>query len=150
MMQAYVNTGDFTFTRRLKSAAQVNLRFYSIYVVIGIVGLVYLVFGSGYTTRDKIQGFVMAMANSWGLFLAIVLMGYGLVAVPRRLWLTGSTHRHLRQLYANASRVKEECIDSELEFDEIAQVTQKTTYDTTKPTRSDLTTNAFADDERHR
>ncbi|ORZ00351.1 LMBR1-like membrane protein-domain-containing protein [Syncephalastrum racemosum] len=121
MMQAYVNTGDFSFIRRLKSAAQVNLRFYSIYLVVGIIGLVYLVFGSGYTTREKIQGFVMAMANSWGLFLAIVLMGYGLVAVPRRLWLTGSTQRHLRQLYANASRVKEECIDSELEFDEIAQ-----------------------------
>lgn len=51
MMQAYVNTGDFGFTNRLKSAVRVNLQFYSIYIVIGFFGLIYLVFGSGYTTR---------------------------------------------------------------------------------------------------
>lgn len=51
MMQAYVNTGDFTIAKRLKSAVNVNLRFYSIYVVVGTIGLVYLIFGSGYTTR---------------------------------------------------------------------------------------------------
>lgn len=65
----------------------------------------------------------MAMANSWGLFLVIVFMGYGLVAVPRRLWFTGNTKRHLRELYAKASRLKEECIDSEMEFNEVAKVT---------------------------
>ncbi|KAG1079763.1 hypothetical protein G6F42_023618 [Rhizopus arrhizus] len=51
MMQAYVNTGDFTIVKRLKSAVQVNVRFYSIYVVVGTIGLIYLVFGSGLTTR---------------------------------------------------------------------------------------------------
>lgn len=51
MMQAYVNTGDFTIIKRLKSAVKVNVRFYSIYVVVGTIGLVYLVFGSGLTTR---------------------------------------------------------------------------------------------------
>ncbi|KAI9496861.1 LMBR1-like membrane protein-domain-containing protein [Zychaea mexicana] len=121
MMQAYVNTGDFGFTQRVKAAVQVNLRFYSIYVVVGFFGLLYLIFGSGYTTKEKIQGFVMAMANSWGLFLVIVFLGYGLVAVPRRLWITGNTKRHLRQLYANASKGKEESMDSELEFIELAK-----------------------------
>ncbi|KAI9275921.1 LMBR1-like membrane protein-domain-containing protein [Phascolomyces articulosus] len=121
MMQAYVNTGDFGFTQQVKSAIQVNLRFYSIYVVIGFFGLLYLVLGSGYTTKEKIQGFVMAMANSWGLFLVIVFLGYGLVAVPRRLWITGSTKRHLNQLYSNAPKAKEDCMDSELEFIELAK-----------------------------
>lgn len=51
MMQAYVNTGDFTIAKRLKSAVNVNLRFYSIYVVVGTFGLIYLIFGSGLTTR---------------------------------------------------------------------------------------------------
>ena len=51
MMQAYVNTGDFGFANRVKSAVHVNLRFYSIYVVIGFFGLLYLIFGSGYTTK---------------------------------------------------------------------------------------------------
>lgn len=51
MMQAYVNTGDFTVIKRVKSAVNVNLKFYSIYVVVGTIGLIYLVFGSGLTTR---------------------------------------------------------------------------------------------------
>jgi phosphate starvation-inducible membrane PsiE len=51
MMQAYVNTGDFTIAKRIKSAFHVNVRFYSIYVVVGIVGLVYLIFANGYTKR---------------------------------------------------------------------------------------------------
>ncbi len=51
MMQAYVNTGDFSISKRLKAAVQTNLRFYSIYVVVGFFGLIYLIFGSGYTTR---------------------------------------------------------------------------------------------------
>ncbi|KAI7876330.1 LMBR1-domain-containing protein [Lichtheimia hyalospora FSU 10163] len=132
MMQAYVNTGDFGFTNRLKSAVRVNLQFYSIYIVIGFIGLIYLVFGSGYTTREKIQGFVMAMANSWGLFLVIMFMGYGLVAVPRRLWFTGNPQKHLNQLYANASRVKEECMDSELEFIDVCKIMHAISKRTTR------------------
>ncbi|KAG2236234.1 hypothetical protein INT48_008594 [Thamnidium elegans] len=121
MMQAYVNTGDFTIIKRLKSAVKVNVRFYSIYVVVGTIGLVYLVFGSGLTTREGIQSYVMAAANSWGLFLVIVFMGYGLVSVPRSLWYSGSYDRHLHQHYANATKLKEECLDSELEFNELSK-----------------------------
>ncbi|KAI7890502.1 LMBR1-like membrane protein [Mucor mucedo] len=121
MMQAYVNTGDFTIAKRLKSAVNVNLRFYSIYVVVGTFGLIYLIFGSGLTTREGIQSYVMAAANSWGLFLVIVFMGYGLVSVPRSLWYSGNYDQHLHQHYANAAKLKEECLDSEIEFNELAK-----------------------------
>ncbi|CEI86691.1 hypothetical protein RMCBS344292_01122 [Rhizopus microsporus] len=122
MMQAYMNTGDFTISRRLRSALHINLRFYSIYVVVGFFGLVYLIFGNGYTTRDKIQSYVMAAANSWGLFLVIIFMGYGLVSVPRHFWHHGDFMRHLLQHYANAAKLKEEYMDSELELNEVAKI----------------------------
>jgi hypothetical protein len=64
----------------------------------------------------------MAAANSWGLFLVIVFMGYGLVSVPRRLWYSGDFTRHLIQHYANAAKLKEECLESEAEFNEVAKV----------------------------
>lgn len=51
MMQAYVNTGEFKITQKLKTALSVNIRFYMLYVIVGIFGLVYLVFKGGYTTR---------------------------------------------------------------------------------------------------
>ncbi|KAI9025976.1 LMBR1-like membrane protein-domain-containing protein [Phycomyces nitens] len=122
MLQAYGNTGDFTFAKRIKSAIKVNVRFYLIYVFVGIFGLIYLVFGSGYNSRQRIQVLVMAMANSWGLLLVIIFMGYGLVSVPRALWFSGSVKRHLYQIYLKAPRAKEECIDSELEFNELAKI----------------------------
>lgn len=70
----------------------------------------------------------MAMANSWGLFLVIVLMGYGLVAVPRKLWYASDTKYHLNELYTKAPRIKEECMDSELEFSELAKVKDTVEY----------------------
>ncbi|KAI7870771.1 LMBR1-like membrane protein-domain-containing protein [Spinellus fusiger] len=121
MLQAYGNMGDFTVAKRIKSALKVNIKFYLMYVVVGFFGLLYLVFGNGYTSREKIQVYVMAMANSWGLFLVIIFMGYGLVALPRRLWFSGNRQQHLHQLYLKAPRVKEEYIDSELEFNELAK-----------------------------
>jgi hypothetical protein len=51
MMQAYVNTGELRVLKRLKAAAKVNIRFYSIYVVVGILGLFYLFFKGGITTK---------------------------------------------------------------------------------------------------
>jgi hypothetical protein len=76
--------------------------------------------------REGIQSYVMAAANSWGLFLVIVFMGYGLVSVPRSLWYSGSYDRHLHQHYANAAKLKEECMDSEIEFNELAKVSNNT------------------------
>ncbi|KAI8074567.1 LMBR1-like membrane protein-domain-containing protein [Gongronella butleri] len=121
MMQAYVNTGEFNVVSKLRTALRVNLKFYSIYVVVGLIGLVYLVFKGGYTTWAKLQSFVMAMANSWGLFLVIMFMGYGCVAVPRELWFSGMLKHRLEELCKKAPRAKEECMDSELEYDELAK-----------------------------
>ncbi|KAI8342300.1 LMBR1-like membrane protein-domain-containing protein [Chlamydoabsidia padenii] len=143
MMQAYVNTGELRVLKRLKSAAKVNLRFYAIYVVVGIIGIFYLVFKGGMTTRAKLQAFVMALSNSWGLFLVIMFMGYGLVAVPRKLWYAGDIQRHLDDLYAKAPRVKEECMDSELEFDELAKTINAISY---RPLRTDPYLRRMVDD----
>ncbi|ORX49900.1 LMBR1-domain-containing protein [Hesseltinella vesiculosa] len=134
MMQAYTNTGEFQIVKKLKSALQVNLRFYSIYLVVGIVGLVYLVFKGGYTTWAKLQSFVMAMANSWGLFLVIMFMGYGLVAVPRNLWYSSMLKHRMDSLCKKAPKLKEDCMDSELEFDELAKTINTISH---RPIRND-------------
>lgn len=38
------------------------------------------------TNRINIAGFFVALGNAWGLFLIIILIGYGLVAIPKLLW----------------------------------------------------------------
>ncbi|GAN05444.1 LMBR1 domain-containing protein 2-like [Mucor ambiguus] len=121
MMQAYVNTGDFTIVKRLKSAVQC-LEVDSQRGKLSVSGFHSKNREPDHSLlREGIQSYVMAAANSWGLFLVIVFMGYGLVSVPRSLWYSGSYDRHLFQHYANATRLKEECMDSELEFNELAK-----------------------------
>lgn len=68
------------------------------------------------------MGFVMAMANSWGLLLAILFMGYGLVSVPRQLWYVGDTTRQLNTLYMRAPKLKDDFVDAETQVIEVAKV----------------------------
>lgn len=51
MMQAYVNAGEFTVGAKLRYAVSINLKFYLVYAIVAVVGLVYLIIGNGYTTR---------------------------------------------------------------------------------------------------
>ena len=46
-----------------------------------------------------LTGFVKAMSNTYGILLITVLMGNGLVGLPRRLWHWADTERELNSLY---------------------------------------------------
>lgn len=50
---------------------------------------------------------MIALGNLWGLFLIIVMMGYGLVAVPRSLWRSGNLEMRLRHSHFQASQLDE-------------------------------------------
>jgi hypothetical protein len=43
--------------------------------------------------------FMMAMGNTYGVILIILLMGNGLVALPRRLWQMANTECEINRLY---------------------------------------------------
>jgi hypothetical protein len=50
-------------------------------------------------STSALIGFMMAMTNTYGLLIIIVLMGNGLVALPRRIWEMGNTSAELARLY---------------------------------------------------
>ena len=50
-------------------------------------------------TVSEVVGFMMACSNTYGVFLIIVLMGSGLVALPRRLWQLADYEAELQRLY---------------------------------------------------
>ncbi|RUP47075.1 LMBR1-like membrane protein-domain-containing protein [Jimgerdemannia flammicorona] len=121
LMQSYVDAGEFTFGTRFRRAIKENLKFYLVYAVLGIAAGVYLIVTELFKSRDAFVGFVMAMANSWGLLLAILFMGYGLVSIPRQLWNAADTHRHLTALYMRASKAKDEYDDAKLQATKVAK-----------------------------
>ena len=65
---------------------------------------------------------LMAAANAWGLLLCTIMLGYGLVEVPRSLWYSASCRYNLRQLELKAPKAKETMVDSEAEIYDIAKV----------------------------
>jgi hypothetical protein len=60
--------------------------------------VIYMLSTNGGST-EALMGFMMAMTNTYGLMIVIVLMGNGLVSIPRRLWEMGSTPNELVRLY---------------------------------------------------
>ena len=61
-------------------------------------------------------------ANAYGLMLLIILMGYGLVEIPRGLWFNANTRWVLKHLELKAPALKEACVDAESEIYEVARI----------------------------
>jgi len=72
--------------------------------VCGLGAIAYLLF-KGVATADTLSGFLMAWGNTYGLLLIVLLMGHGLVEVPRQLWLISFPERQLQLLYFRATQI---------------------------------------------
>ena len=76
------------------------------YVLSAVAGLVYL--GTMLATHEgslnQVIGFTMAMSNTYGILLITVLMGNGVVGLPRRLWRLADTSIELHRLYLQVHR----------------------------------------------
>ena len=58
-------------------------------------------------------------SNTWGLFLLVLLLGYGLVEVPRSLWYRSITSLHLKQTYFKIAKLHGEKCDAEESLEDI-------------------------------
>jgi hypothetical protein len=64
---------------------------------------------------------MVAAGNAWGLFLVILLMGYGLVTVPRVLWRRGDLEGTLKYFEFKASILHTSLSDTKHELVELAK-----------------------------
>lgn len=58
----------------------------------------------------------------WGLFLIILLLGYGLVSVPRKLWHAANIETRVRYYHYEAPHLEEKVIESKYLLDEIVKL----------------------------
>lgn len=56
----------------------------------------------GFSSISEFLGLAIALANSWGLLLFTLLLGYGLVEIPRKIWNLTNTNKTLDKLYGEA------------------------------------------------
>ena len=111
LLGEYCDSGFRDTRQRMVDSVRSNLRYQMIVLSTGILGLVYFIFENGFHVAS-LKGLLMALAYTWGLILAIGLMGHGLVAMPRRLFRNANVSSRLRWLYTQAPKIHDKLDDA--------------------------------------
>ena len=98
LLQSYADSGHRSRRRRLISALRQNLRYQAIILGIFALGLVYILFTVKISSFSDFESLLIALANTYGLLLAIFCMGHGLVHIPRRIWQASSLDTSIREI----------------------------------------------------
>jgi len=112
LQQSYFNSGDFTFKGKLWFAVKENLLFYAVAGVVFLALMIYIAAANGLGS-GQIADLGMGLANLWGLAAAVLLLGYGLVEMPRFLWYLTDDNKNLDLLYFKVANINSELLDAE-------------------------------------
>lgn len=111
-MQSYSMAGDFTTFGKLKSALLENLIYYGSFAFIFILLLIYV--AAHHTlSLEYLKVICITASNTWGLILLVVLLGYGLVEIPKSCFDTSRYTRTLSFLYFKVAKLSAEKIEAE-------------------------------------
>ncbi|CAI4228261.1 unnamed protein product [Auanema sp. JU1783] len=113
LLQSYSNVGEFTSGARFRSALLNNIIYYGIYAFIFIMLLFYAMIKGVVINSEHLKVILVSASNTWGLFLLVLLLGYGLVELPRSLWHKGNTVYRLNRTYFNIDKLSSEKSEAE-------------------------------------
>lgn len=125
-MQSYARSGGFSITGKIKTALIENAIYYGTYLLIFGSLLIYVaVHPELRLSWYGLQTIGITAANTWGLFLLVLLLGYGLVEIPRSYW-NSSRHGHLLvKTYFKASKLMTEKADAEENLEDVMEEVRK-------------------------
>mmetsp|Transcript_25028 Transcript_25028/g.45297 ORF Transcript_25028/g.45297 Transcript_25028/m.45297 type:complete len:451 (-) Transcript_25028:887-2239(-) len=83
--QYYAEAGDFTVGRKCLTSLKENGILYGSVAAVGIIGIAILLF-TRTLSYESLLGLGIGLSNAFGLISSILLLGYGLVSIPRKLW----------------------------------------------------------------
>ncbi|CAL8249328.1 unnamed protein product [Merluccius merluccius] len=113
-MQSYARSGAFSRVGKIKTALIENGIYYGTYLLIFISLLIYVAaHPQWYLTWREFQTIGITAANTWGLFLLVLLLGYGLVEIPRSYWLASCHGYLLAKTYFKAAKMATEKAEAE-------------------------------------
>ncbi|KAG7269387.1 hypothetical protein CRUP_008391 [Coryphaenoides rupestris] len=113
-MQSYARSGAFSRVGKMKTALIENGLYYGTYLLIFISLLIYVAaHPQWYLTWGEFRTIGISAANTWGLFLLVLLLGYGLVEIPRSYWLASCHGYLLDKTYFNAAKMATEKAEAE-------------------------------------
>uniref|UniRef100_H2YCN2 LMBR1 domain-containing protein 2 n=1 Tax=Ciona savignyi TaxID=51511 RepID=H2YCN2_CIOSA len=107
-IQSYVGAGDFSTLGKIKRAVIENAVYYGSYLFIFGCLLIYVAASKISLDIQQLKVLLITASNTWGLFLLVLLLGYGLVEVPRGLWHAADNARCMAQTYFKLSKLSTE------------------------------------------
>lgn len=121
IMQSYSKAGEFNNTNKLKYALRANIIYYSSFGAIFVVLLLYVIIRNGFPTLSNLKVILVSSSNTWGLFLLVVLLGYGLVELPRFLLDRSKYSQCLNRLYFEVASVNAEKCEADEKLDDVLE-----------------------------
>eukprot|EP00127_Corallochytrium_limacisporum_P006722 Clim_evm11s234 gene=Clim_evmTU11s234 len=111
-VERFLDSGEFSTAERVRASIKRNALFYSIGGIVGGLLFIYIAITQSLAISGLI-GVAQALANTWGLFLVVILLGYGLVEIPRSLWESSRPHLRLRRYQWKAANQMGELDEAE-------------------------------------
>lgn len=109
LLMEFETAGDFRFRARLKTSLRRNCAWYVVYFILLVLLLIFIpntwmsADGHEQGKLSSLKGFCISASNTFGLLVLTLLMGFGLVGLPRNLWLASDTTGKLRNLHARVT-----------------------------------------------
>ncbi len=120
IMQSFTLAGEFTFGGKIKSALWDNIVYYTSYLLIAIILLVYIaVKPELHLNWERTKAIAASASNTWGLFVLVFMLGYGLVEVPRTAWNRSQKGYQLTRAYFRVAKLMSEKSDAEEMLDDV-------------------------------
>jgi len=118
LMQSYTQAGEFKASGKIKAALWDNAIFYLSYATIALVLVLYMAAQPDIRLNwEQVKAIAASASNTWGLFVLVLMMGYGLVEVPRLLWNSAQRGYMLDRAYFKAAKLMTEKSDAEDDLD---------------------------------
>uniref|UniRef100_A0A9J8DI28 LMBR1 domain containing 2a n=1 Tax=Cyprinus carpio carpio TaxID=630221 RepID=A0A9J8DI28_CYPCA len=121
-MQSYARSGAFSISGKIKTALIENAIYYGTYLLIFCSLLIYVaVTLKLHLTWSGLRTIGITAANTWGLFLLVLLLGYGLVEIPRSYWRASCHGQLLAKTYFKAAKLMTEKVDAEENLEDVME-----------------------------
>jgi hypothetical protein len=117
--------GDFTVLKKLKSAFIENLIFYGIFAITFLIFLIYVAIHHT-LSMEYLKVICITASNTWGLLLLVVLLGYGLVEIPKSVYESSRHNRRLNYFYFKVAKLSAEKCEADEKLDDALEQIQHT------------------------
>jgi hypothetical protein len=115
-----LTSGQFTFYHRLKDGISNSFRGLLIMMICGITSMIAMaIHMKSFHLVTIVLPVLMALGNTYGLLLVALLLGNGLVNIPKRYWREACPAKELRRALIMTTNAEEELFGAVMELEDV-------------------------------